>query len=470
MKNAILSQKWFPLLNKLSLILLCILMIDCCITGSGRMLMIGPVSVRMLVWGLTILTAVPLMLVRLRELLTNKLIWAFGAWVIWLLISTVIGLSKGNNISVMITDFKGYAYFALLPAAICILDSKEKVHTLMKAMMYASGVLGIIILIHFYLFIWAEEPFTVLYHWGLKCSFSAMSAVSPTMPRLFFYSTNYLLAGCAFATYFQVIQKKIRLDFSLLTGINLVCLLMSYTRSVYLAVGVAIAVLVAAFLLTIRKTASKRFWTHLGVSVVAFCLILSAFGIAAKTEYVSYAITRTLLSFAAPSVTQPDPTVPGNPSTPTTPIVQPTTPVVDPNTQWAQQETAQSDLLRSRIQAELREMIRKSPIIGNGMGASLEWRSDNEYFYLDLLAKNGIVGLVLYMSPLLTAIAIMLMRGKELAYEKFLCSAWICVLLGFMAFSYFNPYMNAALGILFFCCVLAVVNVMMKKPVCEAGE
>ena len=37
-----------------------------------------------------------------------------------------------------------------------------------------------------------------------------------------------------------------------------------------------------------------------------------------------------------------------------------------------------------------------------------------------------------------------------------LYAPWLAVLLGFVVFSYFNPYMNAALGILFYCCTIGV--------------
>lgn len=453
-------------LNKLSLVFLCALMADCCITGSGRMLMVGPVSVRMLLFGLTILTAVPSMLEQRRALLTNKLLWAFGAWLLCLVINAVVGVVKGNELSLIITDLKGFAYFALLPAAMCVLNDRNRVHILMKVMMYASGVLGVLLLLHLSAFLWAGETFMKLYVWGLSCNFSAMGRITATMPRLFFYSTNYLLVGCAFATYFQVVEKKIRPHLSLITGINLVGLLMSYTRSVYLAVAIAIFVLVVGFCLFLGKAKAKRFWTQIGLSLVAFCLVLSAFGIATKTDYVSYAVTRTLLSFAQPpeEVTPPDQTEPSvdvQTEPITEPITEPT--VVDPETEAHQKATLESDQLRGNIIQELIAKIRLSPIFGHGLGAAIEWRKVNEYFFLDLTMKTGLVGLLLYMLPLLAAALIVFMHDRSMGEVQFQSAAWICVLLGFMAFSFFNPYMNAALGVLYYSCTLAAVNTVMKN-------
>lgn len=448
-------------LEKLSFACLCALMADCCIFGAGRVVMVGPLSIRMLLFGLTIITAVPSMLRQWRSLLTNKILWAFAVWLAWLAISAVAGMIRGNSIYVMITDLKGFAYFAILPAVVCLIPDRARTHTLMKVMMYASGVLGVVMLVHFALYLWAPKTFMVLYEWGISRNFSAIARITATMPRLFFYSTNYLLVGCAFATYFQVIHQKLRLDMSLLTGINLVCLLMSYTRSVYLAVGVAIVVLVLGFFCFMGRTQAKRFWTHICLSVVAFCLVLSAFGIATKTEYISYALTRTLLSFEVPAVEAP---VPEATEDVEIEITEPTEPIkpVDPETQAYQEATIASDQLRGNIQAELLKLIRKSPVIGNGLGAAIEWRAVNEYFFLDLTAKTGVIGLILYFCPLLTAAVLVLKKGKENGEGKFRSAAWVSVLLGFMAFSYFNPYMNAALGVLFYSCTLAAVNAASK--------
>ena len=111
-------------------------------------------------------------------------------------------------------------------------------------------------------------------------------------------------------------------------------------------------------------------------------------------------------------------------------------------------------------------MIRTSPVIGHGLGAALEWRAVNEYFYLDLTAKTGMIGLFLYFFPLLAAVIQVLKQRKAQAVAKFRTAAWVCVLMGFMAFSYFNPYMNAALGVLFYCCTLAAANAAVIDESC----
>ena len=120
--------------------------------------------------------------------------------------------------------------------------------------------------------------------------------------------------------------------------------------------------------------------------------------------------------------------------------------------------TQKSDVLREDISKDLILMIANSPVMGNGLGATLEWREYNEYFYLELMAKTGIIGLLLYMAPMLLSVYRVLKQRKKRWRNKVLSFTWLSVLLGFMAFSYFNPYMNAALGVLFYCCFIAVIN------------
>ena len=84
-------------------------------------------------------------------------------------------------------------------------------------------------------------------------------------------------------------------------------------------------------------------------------------------------------------------------------------------------------------------------------GASINFRPDGlvEYFYHDLLNKMGIVGLVLYCFPLIYMLFIIARECKRRRFERLLlASIWIAGLLVFFTITYYNPYMNAALGII----------------------
>ena len=127
--------------------------------------------------------------------------------------------------------------------------------------------------------------------------------------------------------------------------------------------------------------------------------------------------------------------------------------------------TAESDELRARTVEEMLSNIRQSPIIGLGLGLALKIRETgySEYFYLDMLSKTGIVGLLLYVAPLLYMVFMLLKSRKMGKSQVDLAWALTAALLGFFVYSYFNPYMNAALGILLYCCTIGACQVTTKE-------
>lgn len=131
------------------------------------------------------------------------------------------------------------------------------------------------------------------------------------------------------------------------------------------------------------------------------------------------------------------------------------------------QLTSLSDSLRQQTQSELMALIKSSPVFGNGLGAHAPSRvtgsnpaSDglDELFYLDVLARMGIVGLILYLLPFGYLAVYCVVHLKKL--KTFPGGiAMLCGMLGFWAVTWFNPWMNAALGIAGYglCCALPKV-------------
>lgn len=470
------KEKVFSFCSQFSLLLLCMLMADCCIAGAGRIIMIGPVSFRMLAFALLLVTSIPLVIDNFKKLMGIPEFIAVIFFFVWLVIEIIIGaLINKNPLHVLFSDVKGFSYFIAAPAMICILNTKERIHIIMKVMMYASGVLGIVAIIHLIHFIWFKESFEPVYLWGLNAQFSALSTISPTMPRLFFKSSVYLLVGCAFPLYFQIVSERIKNTYFLIVGINMFSILLTYTRSIYLGAGVTVLVLLVCYLVFCPAKSKKCFGKCILASLLSFLIVTTSFCIAAKTDYFSFAITRTLLSFStnsdsddlSSSESSDDSQIISTPSEEASKVhlgvSESSVESPEDNEQLTGEDsyklaTQKSDVLREDISKDLILMIANSPVMGNGLGATLEWREYNEYFYLELMAKTGIIGLLLYMAPMLLSVYRVLKQRKKRWRNKVLSFTWLSVLLGFMAFSYFNPYMNAALGVLFYCCFIAAIN------------
>lgn len=427
--------KIYNMCERAAWILFCVLMCDCCVMDAGRKVMFGPISFRMVIVALTLLASLPLLFRNIKELLSNPVVWAMGAFVIWLGVSTAIGIVNKNNTEVMLSDLKGFAYLSMVPVAICVLNSKERIHTLMKAMMYACVVMGVRVLINYVICVGFPSLLGTKHFFGIEFHFPKFGRFSETIPRLFFKSSAYLLVGCAFATYFQIKADKYKWHYSAITGLCLYAMLMTYTRSIYLGAAVTATTLVVGFLLYMRKTVRKRLLTHIALSIAAMCLILSVLGVATKTEYFNVAIRRSIISFGIEDEAMTDEDL---------------------------ETTISSDKLRIRLRNDLLALIKRSPVVGNGLGAEVKWRPYNEYFYLDLTAKTGVCGLILYVLPAVLLV-LQVFRKDKSTEKKLLHITWLCVLFGFKAFSYFNPYMNASLGILYYCCVIGACKFERKK-------
>ena len=109
--------------------------------------------------------------------------------------------------------------------------------------------------------------------------------------------------------------------------------------------------------------------------------------------------------------------------------------------------TANSNETRAATVNGLKEIIREYPLIGRGLGATSADRDGaDEYFYLDMLARMGAVGLTLYLLPAL--LALIRLSNRKKALKEAPETGFIMIgLIGFLIATYFNPWMNASLGI-----------------------
>lgn len=453
----------YSISDKAAYVLLCVLMADCAIFGAGRTLEIGPFGFRMIVVGATMVVSLPILLRDIGKIVKNKFFWMLVAFAGWLVVQTVRGMQGGNEMAQIMSDLKGFSYFVIFLPALCVLNSKERIHTLMKVMMYATLALSGLALFLLCTYNWFPDVFLAFYKFDYNHYISGLAGVSDSVVRLFFKSSVYLLCGCAFPLYFiaNTDSKKQKIGYSMIVGLSLFVLLLSYTRSIYLAVAVAAVVLVVGVVWLGERSQRKAVWKGIGGALVTFCILLVSFSLMMGTNYFSYGLERLGVSFLTlePEVTA-DPTEATAQTVETTQTEPVQQEPVDSQTgtEQYQQQTIISDNIRRQTSEELWQWIKQSPLIGHGLGKTLDVREggNNEYFYLDMLMKTGIIGLILYLMPILAMLVMLVKRGRKDTKSGILVANWISVLLGIATSSYFNPYMNAALGVLCYCCVMAV--------------
>ncbi len=448
--------------DKIAFILLCILMCDCCVFGAGRFLSFGAISYRMILLALVLIASVPVLLSRWKEIIKNKYVVMVLLFGFWMIVATIIGVLNENRTSLIATDIKGFMYFALLPAAVCIITNKDRLQTLMKAMMYASAVSGILLILSLCMFLGAPEIYAVINKALSSGMIASFSIISPKLPRMFFKSVMYLLCGCAFSVYFQAkSEKKFKIHYVLITAVSLFGMFMTFTRSVYLGAFFAALGTVVFLFIFGNKTQRKNTMIHLGGSVALFLAIVLTFSAISDSNYLKFAIMRSVASENVPADTEDESS---EDETDTEDSESETLDEDDYQEQYIE-ITIKSDKIREETLRGLYRNISKSPIIGIGLGAEFPERPTglNEYFYLDLWSKGGIIGLGLYLAPILLMLRTIIKRFKQFTMNHVGALLSFSILVGFLAFSWFNPYMNAALGIIFYCCVIGMFSYIEKE-------
>lgn len=463
-------KNWLDRCEQTVFFLLLVLMADCTFFGAGRTLAIGGLGFRMMVLGVLMVCSVPVILRDFKKLIANKVLWILVAFAIWLVFQAARGIAGGNSFGILLSDLKGFAYFVAILPAICVLNSKKRVHTLMKTMMYASVALAVVSLVSTCMYRWCHDVFTAIHDMDQDSSILVLSCIiERKVPRLFFKSTNYFLVGCAFSLYFYATgEKKRNWKYPIFTGLCLFALLMSYTRACYLAAAVAAMTLLVVYMVFGTKEIRTKTWKWVGLAVVAFAVITGGLSLIMGTNYIKFGLERVSATFSlAYEKTAPEEKIMLMAASNGYQVVSLSA------TDWEGEEeynnveamTSLSDQVRAMTLGEMNGYISESPLLGHGLGKAITCRENGlaEYFYHDLVVKTGIIGLVTYLLPVLW-MAVAFIGKKTLAgEEKLLLGGWMAVLLGFMAFSYYNPYMNASLGILFYCCILGVFSNMRKQ-------
>ena len=92
--------------SQLSFGVLCLLLLECSITGGGRYWEVGPVSVRILLGGLAAVLALPELFRHLGAYLKKPSIWLTLIFVVWLAFCAWLGIRSNNRMDVLITDVK----------------------------------------------------------------------------------------------------------------------------------------------------------------------------------------------------------------------------------------------------------------------------------------------------------------------------------------------------------------------------
>ena len=297
-----------------------------------------------------------------------------------------------------------------------------------------------------------------LCRWLNEHAVGIVDVVSARLVRVFFKSSPYMVVACVIALFRQAQAPKLRWRYVLAVSLLLCALLLSFTRSLYGALGLT-AVLSITAVLILCPAGRKRVLAFLLAVVVCFGVLVTVQEFALEGSYLSFAVSRTIgkevpTSWASQLRSQLRGEDPGD---------SPDDGEMDSQRSYIE-VTEKSDQLRQETKDSLNVYIQRSPIIGCGLGASAANRDKgvDEYFYLDMLARTGIVGLVLYILPF-GYVVLWCLRRRSLLRECPEGAAVVCGLCTFWVVTWFNPWMNAVLGIAWYAVTLSVPQALEEQ-------
>ena len=443
--------------SQLSFGVLCLFLLECSITGGGRYWEVGPVSVRILLGGLAAVLALPELFRHLGAYLKKPSIWLTLIFVAWLAFCAWLGIRSNNRMDVLITDVKGFMWLFLIPVFVAVVRSRDRLRTLLSWVLAGAVIQAALILAVNAAVVLSDNP-EPLCRWLTAHSIGLVDIVSNKLVRVFFKSSPYMIVGCVVVLFRQARAPKLRWRYVLVVSLLLCALLLSFTRSLYGALGLT-AVLSITAVLILCPAGRKRVLAFLLAAVVCFGVLVTVQEFVLEGSYLSFAVSRTIGQEVPTSwASQLRGRIRGDISDD-----KPNDAEMDRQRSYIE-VTEKSDRFRQETQDGLKDCIRRSPIIGCGLGAAAASRDSgvDEYFYLDMLARTGIVGLVLYILPF-GYVVLWCLRRRSLLRECPEGAAVVCGLCTFWVVTWFNPWMNAVLGIAWYAVTLSVPQALEEQ-------
>lgn len=402
---------------------------DCCIFGAGRLIDFGYISFRMLLFAAAFILSLPFVIKNRKRLFKDPFVYLtllFGAaLIIW----SVYGYIRGNSLSYIRADVFSCLTFVLLPGVLCIVDSKEKVQTLVDVIFYSSVFLAVFAAI--LQFTYPHGPGEIgdkIYSIIDYYQVGGFSRLETGTYRMFFRSGIFTQVAVMLGIWkvWHANTLKKRIVFIIFEGILVYAWIVSYTRG---------------------------FWAGLGASVL-FVLVWQpkVFGKCFKVALCALLTVVVITGFSW--INEGAPNVPIETYNRIVITVEQSTGTSHGGKHSSADIYAQD--IRLRTKKMQKEFISQDPVFGRGTGAYLEGlriEPQVEYTYLDILMKMGAVGAV----PFALAFFVFLRRAfihrvfrpRRDAENSFytLTTLIMAAYIGVAVTSITNPFLLSPLGI-----------------------
>lgn len=372
---------------------------------------------------------------------SKKYIGIIAVVVIYVAYGSIVGLINGNGLRAIFSDansFLGIAYLLLLVAY--FRGKTENINRGISIIANAAVVVAIItIALFFYsrVFLPGDETIILKYmklEEKLQYGFISGLVHSNNYARVYLFNGIFMEIG---ALVYMIRLMSQNCKNRIVTAIKMFILLMgiyvSSTRGFWLGTGVGVVIALGYYLFRVRKRKFK-------IASIAIVFILLAVFI-------------NVLPRTIDTVTQPQTAVGSG--------TESTKDRIDSMMDFKNNASNQVRLIQLKF---LLNEFKKAPIFGAGFGASLDAYSDYmmessgltvdssnfELYYVELLYKTGIVGIVYFFGYLLykfIQLIQVMMKYRLREDDEEVLASWTIAFIAFLASSVTNPYLASLSGI-----------------------
>ena len=426
--------------DAVSFFALCLLITDCAVSGAGKWLSLGPVSLRMVLGAVAGICALPIIIKSLKNWIKSPILISLAFFIIYLIICAALGAAHGNRTDIILSDIKGFSWLVIVPIALSAVRDKKRLHIIMKCIIIGAVLQALLMLLINIMYIYFDGLYSVSRNIIADKLFGFTDHISAAMVRIFTRSSPYLAVSIIFMAYFQMHIKKFNRLLPFASALCLNAILLTFTRSIYAASAFALIIAVIVFAVFF-KSKWKRLVLHILASIALAVIVMFAQQLMSGSSYIKFALYRTFTIdvIATDTDARQKHTFDNN-----------TSEESEQQQEYIERTKESDNVVRKETLDELKESIRNNPFFGNGLGSTIECRQDGyvEYFYHDIINKMGFLGLVFYCFPLIYMVYIVMRKIMIKDFKNLIIgTAWLTALSVFFLVTFFNPYMNSALGI-----------------------
>lgn len=400
--------------------------IESIILTSSRLLSIGPVSSKMLTSMLALVFTIPFLIFN-KKYIANKYNICIIIMLFILVLSYFRAIALNQNMSLANSFMKAFIYMMFFPILLYCIDDLRKLEIIKNTIIFGGTILSIGNIV-FSGICFANPALywdivTPLYKNGIILVLVNAGRISRLM-----FSGVIAQFGALFLCAALFLQRRGTKKL-LVVLLNLAGIFLTYTRGIY--AGVLIGGLF--FICKAKRMNRKAKQNLYRLFAYAFFLIVCVLALSVLTgrDYIILYAFQRLFSLDIFSGLKLRDNFFGG---------------------FDYELNAMGNDIRTTMMEKLYKLISLHPIIGSGAGAHIDYRDGKvEMLYHDIISKIGIIGLVIFLAPLIKMMYIKINWRNEDGILGVMRIGFLSTVVAVFVSSYSNPYAMGALGIFLYC-------------------